>query len=308
MQRVHAVVVTYNRTGLLMECMDAILAQSYPVEKLIIIDNHSTDGTGDTLTEKGYRANPVVDYHYLDENTGGAGGFHEGMKIAREYQPDWVWIMDDDTIPEKTCLEELIKASETVEGDVSFFASAIRGMQGEAMNVPKIARKQFSTYTDWYQYLEQGMAQVVKATFVSLMFNIKAINKCGLPWAPFFIWGDDSEYTQRVIRDFGPAYMVGSSHAVHKRVGSDELSIVTETNKNRVRMYFYYYRNNLIGFWEYESALYRFLCLGKLGYDAVRVLFKGKYKGKKIGVICKAFFAFLFGTYDRNAFKHRAEL
>lgn len=43
--RVHAVVVTYNRKKLLEECVNAVLKQSYPVDKLIIIDNNSTDGT-----------------------------------------------------------------------------------------------------------------------------------------------------------------------------------------------------------------------------------------------------------------------
>ena len=38
------------------------------------------------------------------------------MKKAREYQPDWVWIMDDDTVPTETCLEELLNASEQIKG------------------------------------------------------------------------------------------------------------------------------------------------------------------------------------------------
>lgn len=306
--RVHAVVVTYNRKVLLRECIDAILNQTTQVEKLIIVDNHSTDGTKEFLEGLNYLNNPVIEFMRLSENTGGAGGFHEGMKRAREYQPDWIWIMDDDTIPTETCLEELLNAKDCVKEKVSFLASSVRGMNNEAMNVPKISRKQSSSYTDWYEYLDKGMAKIVKATFVSLLINIEAVNKCGLPWKEFFIWGDDSEYTQRIIRDYGSAYMVGKSLAIHKRVGSDELSIVTETNKNRVPMYFYYYRNNLIGFWEYENALYKFLCMGKLGYDFLRVLLKGKYKGKKCMVIVKAFLAFVFGTYNRKAFRNRAEI
>lgn len=307
-RKVEAVVVTYNRKALLQECVDAILAQTVAVEKLILIDNNSTDGTEEFLKEKGYLDNPVMEYVKLSENVGGAGGFHEGMKKAREHQPDWVWIMDDDTVPTSTCLEELLNARKAIKGKVSFLASAVRGMNHEAMNVPKLSRKQFSKYTDWYEYLDQGIVQIVKATFVSLLINIDAINQCGLPWKEFFLWGDDSEYTQRIIRDYGPAYMVGRSLTIHKRVGSDELSLVKEQNKNRIPMYFYYYRNNLIGFWEYENVLYRFLCMGKLGYDFFGVLFKGKYKLKKMGVILKAFFAFVFGTYDRKAFKNRAQL
>lgn len=308
MSKVEAVIVTYNRKEMLIECLEAILRQSVEVDKIIVIDNCSTDNTPEYLEEKGVMSNDKIYFKRLDTNTGGAGGFHEGMKLARSMKPDWVWIMDDDVIPATDCLEELLKADEITNEEVSFYASAIRNAEGTAMNVPKINRKQFTKYTDWYQYLDSGMVQIVKATFVSLLINGKAIEKCGLPWAPFFIWGDDSEYTQRIIRDYGPAYMVGTSKAVHLRGSAEELSIVKETNKNRIPMYFYLYRNNLIGFWEYENALYRFLCMGKLGFDFFAVLFKGKYKGKKMKAILKAFFSFVFGTYGRRNFKEREKL
>ena len=216
--------------------------------------------------------------------------------------------MDDDVIPEKKCLAELLRAKDEIKENVSFLASAIRNMDGEAMNVPKLDRRQFTKYTDWYQYLDKGIVQIVKATFVSLLINGEAITKCGLPWAPFFIWGDDSEYTQRIIRDYGPAYMVGKSRAIHMRNSAEELSIVKETNVNRIPMYFYLYRNNLIGFWEYESTLYKFLCVGKLGFDFFAVLFKAKYKSKKLKAIIKAFLSFAFGTYDRKSFRERAQI
>jgi GT2 family glycosyltransferase len=308
MADVYAIVVTYNRREMLLECLNAILRQTVPVRRILVVDNHSTDGTEDLLREKGYLENPVILFMSLSENTGGAGGFHEGMKRAREDQPDWMWIMDDDVVPEPGALEALLEAGGVAGEKVSFLASAVRGNHGEAMNVPKISRKQDTEYVDWYQYLDKGMVRIVKATFVSLLINMEAVNRCGLPWKEFFIWGDDSEYTQRLIRDYGPAYMVGSSHVTHKRASSDELSLVREKNPARIPLYYYYYRNNLIGFWEYENALYRFLCLGKLGYDFLGVLVKGKYKRQKMAVILKAFYAFVFGTYDRKAFRDRADL
>lgn len=302
---VEAVVVTYNRKELLMECLDAIFQQTVSVGRVIIIDNCSTDGTAECLAQNGYLDNKKVLLKRMEENTGGAGGFYEGIKLAYENKSDWVWIMDDDVIPEKDCLEELLRADQLIDGEKSFFASAVRGMNGEAMNVPKINRKQSTAYIDWYRYLDDGIVQIVKATFVSLLINGKAIKKCGFPWKDFFIWGDDSEYTQRIIRDYAPAYMVGRSHAMHKRSSSDELSIVKEENVNRIPMYYYYYRNNLIGFWEYEGILYRILCMGKLFYDALMVLFKGRHKGKKIKVIAKAFVAFVFGKYNKQSFNNR---
>ncbi|MDY3250496.1 MAG: glycosyltransferase family 2 protein [Candidatus Choladocola sp.] len=308
MKKICSIVVTYNRKEILLECIAAILSQTYPVHKLIILDNNSTDNTKEYLLEKGLLERTEIVYERLSTNTGGAGGFYYGMKKASEYEPDWYWIMDDDVIPTRNCLEELVNANEIIENKVSFLASSVRGINGEPMNVPKILKESTETYVDWYQYLDSGIIQIRKATFVSLLINCQAVKKCGYPWKEFFIWGDDSEYTQRIIRDFGPAYMVGKSKVVHKRKGGDALSIVKEENKKRIDMYFYYYRNNLIGYWEYENVLYRFLCMGKLGYDFVLTLVKGKYKLRKMKVIIKAFFSFVFGMYNKKSFKNRATL
>lgn len=308
MSKVYAVVVTRNRKELLLECIDAILNQSVAVQKTIVVDNASTDGTEASLDSNGYLRRQDIKYIYLSENMGGAGGFFEGMKRARAEAPDWIWVMDDDTCPTCNCLEELLNASDIIREKVSFLASSVRGINGEAMNVPKIAREQFNIYYDWYQYLDKGIVKIAKATFVSLLINFQAVQKCGLPWKDFFIWGDDSEYTQRLIRDFGPAYMVGKSTIIHKRTSAESLSLVKEEDKQRIPYYYYYYRNNLIGFWEYENIFYRFLCLGKLGYDFFLILIKGKYKLIKMQVILKAFFSFLFGTYNRKSFKNRAKL
>lgn len=308
-KKIDAVVVTFNRKEMLMETIHAILTQTYPVNRLILVDNNSTDGTIEHLKAARVLNDSRVELVALDQNTGGAGGFHAGMKKSYEIgDADWVWIMDDDVEPASDCLEKLIEAEEKLPQPVSFLASSIRGLQDEPMNVPKLPKGMTTGYVDWYKYLGDGIVNISKATFVSLLINADAIKKCGLPWAPFFIWGDDSEYTQRIIRDFGPAYMVGKSKAVHKRKSADALSIVKEDNPNRINMFFYYYRNNLIGYWEYEGALYRFLCMGKLGYDFFHVLFKGKYKAKKMGVILKAFNAFVFGTYDRQSFKNRSQI
>ena len=52
--RVAAVVVTYNRKELLMECLEALLRQTRPLQAIYIIDNASTDGTPELLHREGY--------------------------------------------------------------------------------------------------------------------------------------------------------------------------------------------------------------------------------------------------------------
>lgn len=316
--KISAVIVTYNRKEMLLQCVKALCDQTVQPDDVYIIDNHSTDGTREYLVEAGVLSeNPTqeqldrkcaIHYQLLADNLGGAGGFAKGISLAYQNGADAVWIMDDDVLPEKDCLEAILEGKEKIRGKVSFLASAVRGAQGEAMNVPKLDKRQFLQYTDWYEYLEYGIVNIKKATFVSLLICREAIERCGVPWEPFFIWGDDSEYTQRLIRDYGPAYMVGTSKVVHLRGSREELSIVKEENKNRIPLYYYYYRNNFIGFWEYESFLYQFLCFGKFGLDFIKVILLSRYKMIKLWTMIRAMISFVTGSYGKKAFRNRSRM
>ena len=96
--RVCAVVVTYNRKALLRECLLSLERQTCRPETILVVDNCSTDGTQAMLLEEFSH----LPHLRLQCNTGGAGGFHEGMKWAYEQDFDWIWVMDDDVeaVPE----------------------------------------------------------------------------------------------------------------------------------------------------------------------------------------------------------------
>lgn len=309
--RVAAIVVTYNRKKLLMECLDAILEQTFKVSKIIIIDNNSTDNTYEDLLSKGYIDNECIKYIKIEKNIGGAGGFYEGMKYAYNENYDWLWIMDDDTIPNKDCLENLIKMLKKIEDkEISFLASEVYGVNGEPMNVPQIdSSLDENGYQGWYRYLEYGIVRIEQATFVSLLINRRAIEKCGLPIKEYFIWGDDTEYTRRITKYFGKAYFVGKSKVLHKRKNARNLTLINEDNSDRIKNYFYMIRNNLI-----NARLYRGIkgVVKTLLEDVIlscKILYKNnKFKGMKFITIYKGIFAYIFKMYDNKNIKNRFKL
>lgn len=293
MGKVAAVVVTYNRKELLLECLDALLRQSREVDKVILINNASTDGTVECLKENGYLDNKKILLINMETNTGGSGGFYEGMRQSLSVDCDWVWVMDDDTIPYEDSLAKLLEAKEKLGDDVSFYASTVFGPEGEPMNVPHVSsRKASNGYTDWYRHLGDSIVEIADATFVSLLINKKAIEKCGLPCKDYFIWGDDYEYTMRIIRHYGKAYFVGKSRVCHKRYGATNLDVRNETAEGRIKLYYYFYRNGLINRKLYlsRSDLIRF-CLG--GVRTSLTALKTKYGWKKFCVVYKGMFGYL---------------
>lgn len=288
--KVVAVVVTYNRKQLLLECVQAILKQSYPVHKLIIVDNASTDGTESYLNENKIFENEIVDYQKMSTNTGGSGGFYVGLDLARNYNADWVWIMDDDTIPYEDSLQCLIEGTIQIP-DASFFASCVRGENGEPMNVPLINKNNAENgYPYWYKNLKYGMVSIATATFVSILINAEAIKKCGLPCKDYFIWGDDTEYTRRLVKNYGLAYLVGKSWVCHKRKNAKNVHIKNETDKNRIRNYYYHYRNRLVNYYLYDGRLMYLLYILRFECQAVASLFSKNHGFYKFYVIQKGVF------------------
>lgn len=245
--KICSVIVTYNRKKLLEECISSIFNQSYEVSSIIIIDNCSTDGTEEKLKSSNIIGNKKVIYIKLKENIGGAGGFYTGIKEAIKDQYDWLWIMDDDTIPTKTALEELLNASKLITEKTSFLCSKVIGPEDEEMNIPNISRRvERNGYQSWMKYLNNGIVEVSSATFVSVLIKYEAIKKVGLPWSEFFIWGDDIEYTSRLVNNYGNGYVIGRSIVIHKRHGAKNITIVEEDNINRLKFYKYKYRNDIL--------------------------------------------------------------
>ncbi len=290
--KVIALVVTYNRKVLLTECLEAILSQTFSVYRLIIIDNASTDGTPELLDEKGILNRKDVIYQRMDTNVGGAGGFNVGLELAQSMGGDWVWLMDDDTIPCSQCLEKLIDCSNIIS-NTSFLASNIFGEHGEAMNVPRVNETPSENgFPDWCMNLDKKMVKIYIATFVSILINMDAIKKCGLPCRDFFIWGDDTEYTQRLAKYYGDAYLVGDSWACHKRKSAAGLDIKKEDDIDRIKNYFYLYRNSLINFRLYKnkrSYIRNILRYMKIAFSVLfksngrlkfKIIFKGIFRSK----------------------------
>ena len=74
MKDIAAIVVTYNRVTLLKNCLDALSAQTYPLKKIFVVDNASSDSTKEFL--EAFRSKMPLEVICLETIQGGAGGFY----------------------------------------------------------------------------------------------------------------------------------------------------------------------------------------------------------------------------------------
>lgn len=281
MNKVAAVVVTYNRIELLKQCVEALLKQKYPCD-ILLVNNNSTDGTEEWAIS--YSQNHEnIKYNNTGANLGGAGGFNYGMRWAVETGYEFIWVMDDDCIPYEDTLEELMNADQILEGNYGWLSSVVLWKDGKEckMNRQKL-KKSFYDYMELVQY---GLVQAEQATFVSLFLNVTTVKRVGLPIKEFFIWGDDIEYTRRIAVRYGiSSFLVGKSKVLHLMNNNLGSSIATD-DKERISRYKFAFRN--------ENYLYRkegwkgvLYYIAKCGLNIVRVILYSKdYKLQRCFII-----------------------
>src|SRR3954453_10862394 len=100
MPGVCAVVVTHNRREMLRRCLGALARQTTQVDRVVVIDNASIDGTADLVRDEF----PDAELLRLEKNAGGAGGFHAGMKRAAAQDFDALGAVAAETIASEAAL------------------------------------------------------------------------------------------------------------------------------------------------------------------------------------------------------------
>ena len=240
-----AVVVTWNRRLLLEQCLQALMSQTRACNRVLVVDNASDDGPAERLAAWGDRITVLR----LDRNTGGAGGFNAGVRAAVQGGADRVWLMDDDVLPDPQALERLLAAEQALAArgvEAAFVCSTVRTPQGALTNVAEVdGRLNDLGYAAWGEHLDLGLMATRQATFVSLLASRDQVLAHGLPLAPMFIWGDDTEYTLRLSKD-RPGFVVGDSRAVHVRAAPGALSLAHETEPGRIRLHRLLTRNVIL--------------------------------------------------------------
>ncbi len=237
--KICAVVVTYNRKELLLDCLTGLIEQTRPVDAIYIVDNFSNDGTPHILFKKGFiqelppeeltepwettlqitlDVHPVnIHYLRLNENSGGAGGFYEGVKRAYEKGYDWMWLMDDDARPDRYALEALLGPLEENKQKNRCFVCLATDEKKTTLSWGIGIIHNGKTYI-FEQLKDLPSGQVLKApwaAFIGFLIPREIIKKTGFPRREYFIWGDDVEYSLRICNSGYEIYYVKDSIIYH---------------------------------------------------------------------------------------------
>src|SRR4051812_18257396 len=185
-------IVTFNRTNLLTRLLTSIEAMDPKPGHVVIVDNASTDDTTEVVESFRDRLGTELVYRRLETNTGGSGGFSEGMRVAYDLGSEWIWLMDDDVevIPDGLArMGKWAPRFKSIQGrrydyDGSEFYWQYRIAEPLGIPIP-FAPAGFDG---------SGYKPMNSGCFEGMFIHREIVKQIGLPDPRFFIYWDDQTY------------------------------------------------------------------------------------------------------------------
>jgi GT2 family glycosyltransferase len=199
--RVVTVILNTNRRRDTLSCLASLAESTYTRNAIIVLDNQSTDGSAEAIG----RSFPAVQVITLTANHGYAGNNNLGIRLALERQPDWVFLLNEDTVLAADCLERLVRLGESdacigVVGPMVYHHDEPGVIQSAGGRVNRYweATHWGQNELDCGQFSEPRSVDWV--TGCSMLMRRDAIEQVGMLDERMFIYWEETEWCVRARR------------------------------------------------------------------------------------------------------------
>ena len=150
--KVSIIIPVYNVSRYLPQCLDAIAAQSYPDWEAIVVDDGSTDNSGE-ICDRYAAVDPRFKVIHKD-NGGAANAKNTGLDYAGG---TYITFIDSDDYVEQQWLETIVQTAQTEQADAVQFGfdkvyqSSVETVKGDQLPLQTFSAEEYlSRYlTDW---------------------------------------------------------------------------------------------------------------------------------------------------------------
>ena len=234
-----SVILNTNRRQDTLKCLESLARANYTNHQVIVLDNHSTDGSVEAICEQ-FPAARIV---HLQENLGYAGNNNVGIQLALEMGADWVFVLNEDTVLDPDCLPQLVQAGESDPGigivgplvyhfDEPEYIQSAGGILGPYWQSKHLEKDQ----------LDRGQLKANRAvewiSGCAIMVRRAAVEQAGMIDARFFYYWEETEWCLRIGRAGWRVVHVPAAKLWHKGV--------QRNYKPKPNVFYYGTRNRLL--------------------------------------------------------------
>ena len=206
-----------NRRVIARTCLEKLAAQTLRPERIIVINNASSDGTQAMLTEVSELHPGWLKVINLEENLGNAGGMEIAMETAFSSASDAVWILDDDSWPEPEALKRLLAAD--IAGNAVRSCRVVDLATGELSWPLQVPQERGWHFLETRDALPAGETVRIRRSWLGALIPKEIYQAVGPVEGRLFLRGEDEDYPRRIENAGFPVFMVTDSLMHHPPAG-----------------------------------------------------------------------------------------
>lgn len=275
MPLVYVIILNWNGEEDTLQCLRSLQEMDYPRYHALVVDNASEDGSPEAIRA----AFPAVELLVNPRNLGFAAGNNEGIRHALQRGADYVFLLNNDTLVERTVLAELVRACQADpqvglaspkvcyldRPRVIYYAGARRGW------LPLLPRLIGTGEEDHGQYPQ---VQEVDYVWGQAMFIRRgALERVGLLDPRFFMYYEDIDYCLRAKQAGYKIVCVPAAAVWHKVAAGTGGDYFTRWQYKVASMWRFYRKHSRLG---WPQAL--LLTKATLAWITLRELARGNWR------------------------------
>ena len=229
----YIIVVTYNSSNTIIQCLDSLFLLDNNRYKIIVVDNNSID---DTIHLINYNFEKKLDVGKLSiiensKNHGYAYAANKAMKYALGFNEcEYFWILNSDVKVSKNCLDELF---ENVNSD-NIVSPAIY----DYFDKNKIQSRGCSVnsyFLTTANIIDNQNKNIDYLSGVSLFLNKLIIDKIGYLSIDYFMYYEDVEWCHRALKNNLKLKIIDNAFVFHKQNIYIPLNLKIKSQINRIK-------------------------------------------------------------------------
>lgn len=213
------IILNWNGIGDTIICLDSLLNQHYSNCQIFVIDNGSDPTEADELRE---RYGNKIHLSRLNTNKGFSGGVNYGIEQAKLLNPDYYFLLNNDTFIASDFLSPLISVSRD-EKKYGILGPVVMDLINK--NKIQFAGGRFNWLLARPYHETDKLLSTLNTTFVTggaMLIRKDVIEKCGLFDDRFFAYFEDVAFCIKAQRNGFLCACVPTSTLYHKLTGSSD--------------------------------------------------------------------------------------
>lgn len=232
--KVSIIVPIFNAELYLNKCLDSIVKQTYKDIEIILVNDGSTDNSGEICDKYASKDKRIIVFH--KENGGVSSARNIGLNVSTG---DYIMFIDSDDWVESNMVNTLVKIQEVSNYDVIMFGSYIENTKHDKTKRVKFKKESFNSKNEIMKFLPSFIKDEKITTLWNKIYKSSVIKKNNVKFNEELSIAEDALFNYKVFTEINSFhiteeclyhYMIRDVESLTKKYNPQKYEMLTYVN------------------------------------------------------------------------------